>query len=94
MKVYLPEKITVICLLCCIISSMMPANVHAQEDGNNCVMRVYTYRNSEFMNSDEVYLCYPEISGLEDQKYQEKINTYIQKMAWDDMFGSLLSSYK
>ena len=94
MKVYLPEKITVICLLCCIISSMMPANVHAQEDGNNCVMRVYTYRNSEFMNSDEVYLCYPEISGLEEQKYQEKINTYIQKMAWDDMFGSLLSSYK
>ena len=94
MKVHLLQKITVMCLLCCTISSMMPMSVYAQEDANNCVKRVYIYRNSEFMNSDEMYLYYPEIFGLEDQKYQEKINAYIQKMAWDDLFSTLLSSYK
>ena len=77
-----------------IIAGMMPVSVHAQTDGANSVRRVYSYRRSEFMHDDEMYVCYPEISGLEDQEYQEKINTYLQKRAWDDLLVGQLSIYK
>ena len=77
-----------------IAAGMISTGVYAQEDATNSVGRVYAHRYSEFMQEDEMYLRYPEISGLEEQEYQEKINTYIQKMAWDDMFESLIFHYK
>lgn len=94
MKIYLIYKITALSLLCCIAAGMIPANIHVQEEAASSVGRVYTHRYSEFMQEDEIYLCYPEVSGLENREYQEKVNTYIQKMAWDNMFNSLLICYK
>ena len=46
-----------------IAAGMISTGVYAQEDATNSVGRVYAHRYSEFMQEDEMYLRYPEISG-------------------------------
>lgn len=95
MRVHLIQKITAIFLLCCIILLLLPVQVDAneKEDTDNDVyevIRVYDYGDSDYTYQNILNLTFPEVHGMEDEKFQENINFLIQQEALDDMFHELL----
>ncbi len=95
MKIHLSQKITAVCLLCCILINLIPVKISAhEEEAADCVFRVYGYQDAEYMYGNVIEVQYPEIVGMEDKEYQEKMNCFIQQKALDDMFSGYLFDIK
>ncbi len=95
MKIYMPQKIIAILLLCCIVLLLLPVQVDAREreDADNDVyevIRSYDYGDSDYTYRNILNLTFSEAYGMEDEKFQENINFLIQQEALDDMFHELL----
>lgn len=95
MKVHLPQKITAIFLLCCIVFSGLAVQVDAREreDADNDVYKIarfYEYGDSDYTYRNILELSFSEVYGMKNEKFQENINFLIQQEALDDMFQELL----